>query len=413
MRLAASLALAKRLYRNRDGAIAVLLALTIPALVGMVALSVEAGTWYVHKRNLQTAADAAAIGAAYDLAYNNGANLNSAASSEASRNGWSAANGSVSVTQPASNEVQVSLTMSASTLLSQMFLETNSVTVGASAGAEVVTDPDFCILALHPSASDALQIWGSADLNLAGCGIAVNSNNATAFTMGGNGALTGKSVHVVGGADTGGSSAVALQQGMTTNGRAVTDPYAGVDMPSYSGCDETDTWVKSNKSRTIDPGADGIFVMCDGLRVQGDLTLSPGVYVVDGGDIDIQGSLTGTDVTIVLTDDAGEIRVNANSTMSLQAPTSGTYAGIAFYQDRAASTGAYTHLFNGGASMEIEGVLYFPTQYLEFKGGASASGGCTQIVASKIKFTGNNDIDSDCTGTGTSDISLPTVRLKV
>jgi hypothetical protein len=50
--------------------------------------------------------------------------------------------------------------------------------------------------------------------------------------------------------------------------------------------------------------------------------------------------------------------------------------------------------------MEIKGAIYIPKQEVQFAGGNTSSGGCTKIVAFTIEFTGNSDVDSDCTGFG-------------
>jgi len=75
--------------------------------------------------------------------------------------------------------------------------------------------------------------------------------------------------------------------------------------------------------------------------------------------------------------------------------TSGKWAGIAVYQDRRAitDTGAIAsapNKINGGASGNINGVLYFPKQSLAFLGNSSNQYICTQFVVRRIIFTGTN-----------------------
>ena len=116
------------------------------------------------------------------------------------------------------------------------------------------------------------------------------------------------------------------------------------------------------------------------------------------------GRLTG--VTIFLTGSAGnyaQADISGGATVSIEAPSTGTYRGIAFFQDRNASSGGSPNMFNGGSTMEIKGAIYIPKQEVQFDGGNTSSGGCTKIVAFRIEFTGNSDIDSDCTGYGFDD----------
>src|SRR6516162_9237126 len=58
----------QRLLRDQRGIAAVLVALALTVLIGLVALGVETGLWYAIKRQDQSAADAAAISGAYEIA---------------------------------------------------------------------------------------------------------------------------------------------------------------------------------------------------------------------------------------------------------------------------------------------------------------------------------------------------------
>jgi Flp pilus assembly protein TadG len=80
-----------RVWRDERGVSAVVLALGITALVGVAGLGVETGLWYSIKRQNQSAADAAAISAAYEVLAGNtsvSTNLTPAATSAASQNGY-------------------------------------------------------------------------------------------------------------------------------------------------------------------------------------------------------------------------------------------------------------------------------------------------------------------------------------
>ena len=62
--------LVARLTRREDGMVSVLVALCLTALLGFVALAVDAGTLYVNRTQLQKAVDAAALAGAYDIGVN-------------------------------------------------------------------------------------------------------------------------------------------------------------------------------------------------------------------------------------------------------------------------------------------------------------------------------------------------------
>jgi hypothetical protein len=137
--------------------------------------------------------------------------------------------------------------------------------------------------------------------------------------------------------------------------------------------------------------------------LSGNVSLSPGVYVIQGGDFKVNSNaqISGDGVIIYL---AGSSRVsmNGNASVRLSAPTSGTYSGVLFYGDRANLGGSNT--FNGTANSLLTGALYFPKQEVDYLGNFSGNGGCTQVVANTIQWSGNTSISQDCTSHGMKDI---------
>ncbi len=98
---------------------------------------------------------------------------------------------------------------------------------------------------------------------------------------------------------------------------------------------------------------------------------------------------------------------SANITLSAQ--TSGDYKDVLIWQD-AATPNDLLAVFNGGASMELNGVLYFPNNPVRFAGNGDP-GGATSIVARTVYITGNANFGSNPETTlfgpnGASGISL-------
>src|ERR1700731_209891 len=84
-----------------SGNVAVLFGITLPIVVGACGLGADVGYWYYETRSLQSAADAAAYDGAVALqAGGSSSQITSAATSGATSNGWSSANGSISVNWP-------------------------------------------------------------------------------------------------------------------------------------------------------------------------------------------------------------------------------------------------------------------------------------------------------------------------
>ena len=174
----------------------------------------------------------------------------------------------------------------------------------------------------------------------------------------------------------------------------VPDPFENRIFPPVSGaCDFNGLTV--NSDQTIGPAlAGGSVRICGDLTVKPNrtLTLDPGIYYVDEGNILFQGDVNGTDVTLVLTGgapgDVGEIDIRAQSVVNLTAPSTGDYAGIVIHQDAIAEENG-DNKFNGGGDLTIVGAIYIKNQPLTYNGGADADG-CTMIVGRIVKFSGTS-----------------------
>ena len=73
---------------------------------------------------------------------------------------------------------------------------------------------------------------------------------------------------------------------------------------------------------------------------------------------------------------------------SAGAPSDGPLPGILFYHDRNGS-GNITHNLTGGANMQLNGIIYFPTSELNFTGGSALTDSASIIIADKVTFSGD------------------------
>jgi hypothetical protein len=409
----------RRLRRDESGATAIVTALVMTTMIGFIALGVEVGLWYGERRSIQTASDAAALGAAYKI-YEDGktaSGITAAGKAEATRNGYTDGENNVTLTinhppstgPNAGNDyaVEAILDKQQSPLLASMFHK-GDVTIGTRSVAVVRVTGPYCVLALSPTNDSSLKFGGTSDLNLENCGIVVNSGSNTAMALIGGSVVGATYADIVGGYTKSTNSTLDLDEGAPNTGEdAIDDPFADLNVPSGTGCDFTDKKVQKNDTATLNPGR-----YCGGITINAGavVTMTSGNYVLVGGTFSVAGgaTVTGDGVTIFLTGSGSsyaQVAINGGAIVNLHAPTTGDYKGIVFFQDRAApvaDSGAQNK-FNGGSTMEINGAIYIPNQKLEFNGGNTSSGGCTRIVAYTIEFTGNSDVDSDCTGYGFDD----------
>lgn len=422
------------LYWHEDaGATAIITALVMTMLMGFAGLAVEVGLWYGDRRSAQTAADAAALGAAYRI-YEEGSDDESdiegiedeiVAAGEASAERNDYINGEDGVVLTLNNApesgpnagndlaVEAILVKPRTTMMSSFFMG-DSVSISTRAVAVVADAGPFCVLALDGSAGAALRFGGAAELDMTACGIIVNSTANNAMDLVGGAIVGATYADIVGDYTKSSNSTLDLEEGApNTDAEALPDPYGHLDVPTGSGCafgTPPVYKVNNNQSVTLSPGR-----YCGGIKINAgaNVTMSPGNYVLVGGVFDVAGTatVTGAGVTIFLTGsgtDYAQVTINAGASVTLSAPTSGDYEGLAFFQDRGApeiNSGA-PNKFNGGGTMNISGALYFPKQLIQYSGGNSSGAGCMRMVALQIEFVGTSNVEFSCAGYDFATVTL-------
>lgn len=410
---------ARRFGRAKSGAIALITALCLPVVVGFVGMGVEVGLWYQAQRGLQTATDAAAISGAYEAGrgYSNSV-ITESATSSAAKNGYDGTkNDSITVNYPPvsgaftgdTKAVQVTMTRDMQLLFTSLFLA-HPVTIKTSAVAVLDSSGDFCVLGLDPTASGGVSVGGTANVNL-DCGIAANSNASDAIQVYGHADLTASTASTVGGITVSGSGDMTTVSPTTEYALPAQDPYSDLDGPTNTTCDYNSTTKVSNGDAVaLSPG-----VYCADIRVTGGaVTFLPGTYVMRGANLKITGgSVLGVGTFFYFTEKNGtyaQVDITGG-TINMSAPTSGTYQGVLFYQDRNAPTGSgYVNKINGNSATQFNGALYFPAQTIDYTGGSGGSG-CTVLIGDKVTFSGNADMHTDCSSQGTKEPAATIVRL--
>lgn len=409
----------KRFLADNSGSYAVIAAIILPVLIGVVGLGTDVGIWLLKHGSLQTAADSGALSAANALqSGESNSNATLAANAIAASYGFAAGSNGTVVTvnmpptsgsyQNASNAIEVILQISQARNFSSIW-NSQPVTIKARAVATQGSPGSGCVLALDPSASGAATTQGSATVSLNGCALYDNSQNSSALTNGGSATISALAVDVVGGISN--TSGITTTKGIATGVAAASDPYASDVLPSFSGCDYNNLSIKTTK--TLNPG-----VYCGGITVsaQANVTLNPGTYYMDQGSFSVAGggTITGTGVTLVLTSSSGSnyatIAISGGAVVSLTAPSSGPLSGIAVFADRKMPLGT-TLKFTGGTSENFGGDIYAPTAAVSYSGGSSTSSGCTKIIGDTVSFVGNSGLAINCTGYGTQSIGLTTSHL--
>ena len=414
----------RSLRASESGAIAPLTAILLTVVLGFAGLGIEVGLWQLERRTLQGAADAAASSGALALlrSQDPGEQARAVAMGFGYQQGVDGVTITVNVPPTSGSKagvdkaVEVIIRKAKPPLLSAAFLD-DPVDLAARAVASVQgTGGPFCVLALEVTA-ESTSLTGTAELNMPNCGLAVNSANAEALRMTGTSSITASHVSIVGGFSTTSNAEIntAEGNGPDTGMAPLDDPYADVEVPPVTGCSYNNFSISGSGTATLSPGT-----YCNGLKITGSrtITMEAGTYIIDRGAFDVSGStiINGVGpITIVLTSSTGSGHATLNLTgsgpITLTAPTSGPFAGLAIFQDRAA-TATQTNVIAGTTDQNITGAVYFPKQTVRWNGtSAAGGGGCTQLIARAITFVGTSDFGSSCDDTGTREIANNTAAL--
>lgn len=373
---------------SRRGAVAALVALLMPVVIGVMALGLDGGMLYLQRQTAQSIADAAALAGAYQLY--KGSTLSAAQSAAiaiGTQNGVTIT--ASQVTSPKSGYVAVSVTSSQPRLFSAIW-GSGSMSVTATAVARGTNSPysTAAIIALASSGT-SVTLSSTTQLTATNGRIVVDSNSATSVLSSGSPSIRTPELDLSGGIKYSGSN--PNNATVTKTGQASTpDPLASVSAPSSSGMavQSNSTLSLSSGSTTLNPG-----VYTGGLAISGSASvyLNPGIYYLNGGGINMTGSssIVGSGVMIYNTG-GGTINLSGTGDVSLNPMTTGTYAGISIFQDRANTASA---TLSGGSNISNTGTFYFPNATLTLSGTSGTAAMGAQVIANKLTLSGGAGIE--------------------
>jgi Flp pilus assembly protein TadG len=437
-----------KLRRDKRGNVLILMGAAMPLLVASAGLATDTIQWALWKRQIQRAADSAAIAGVYermrasggtsgvpdavtkDLEYNQqtGMDLHNSIPTTCSTGTTTALGCPADVGTDRRHQVQVTLEVQKPLTFSAMFMSGAPVIRATSTAASVPGGDEYCVIGLDRRADKtAITIGGSTTVNMGNCSAMSNSSHpsAAATNVGesANGIFVAKSLAAVGG--------VAYSRRWTVESYdpgtpAVQDPYgpdSGRELTIPSTCTGTTTIANGADRRTTDAPVNGVrktICVTGGISVNGNNTtqLGSATYVLNGGDLSMSSAnsaITCNGCTIILTHpttpaSVGNIQITGG-TLSLIPPTTGPYRGIAIYQDRRATdnnSNSPQNRINGNASSNVQGVVYTPGRSLSMLGGGSLTAPvCLQVIGKRVTFTGNSYIklSSLCGGYGMDPIA--------
>ena len=281
----------RRAGRRTDerGAVAVLVALLLPLIMGMAGLAVDVGSWYMTQGQLQAAADAAALAGAWDLP-SSPSDAETAAQTLADLDVSGATVTSVTPYNSNSSEIQVTLSKHGP-LWFGSFLGVSAPTITASAVAESTPSTGSFIYAGNTGCS-AISITNSGTLDV----------STTVWSNGGITAVNSGTIDITGQVDVGNSSCAFPTSTLTPPGATDVATYTGWPEPLPttaqgnlpSSCSTASlsivgsSWLSSNPpgmyctTGTITIVDSGSYSF-DGYEFVSESTSSPAISVINSG----------------------------------------------------------------------------------------------------------------------------------
>ena len=388
----------KPLGRNDRGNVLILTALGLPIMLGGAGFGVDTAQWYMWKRELQTAVDAAALSGAFSLAQ--GFDHEARADAELVRNvdvvtlkSKTITLGDWTVGGVVEPDIAVTVTASTERALpfSSMFLNA-SPTISARAVAAIIPAGTHCMISLEEEASAAITVDGNALLQL-GCGIASNSRAAPAIVLDGNAQVQASPLSAVGGIQADDANLIG-DSTIRPYSIEQPDPFEGI---TYSGNPPARTYNKNQP--VLEAGT-----YTGGLDLQANHTMQPGVYVINGGKLKVNASqtLTGSNITIILKNGAtleinGTSDIDLTATVDTSAGAPANMVGVLVFEDVSTSgTTTRTSTINGNADLHLGGAIYMPTQNIQINGNSQPTTDCLLLVTKTMDISGSTEIVNTC-----------------
>ncbi len=373
--------------RSQQGQVMIIFALASLALIGFVALSVDAGFLMAERRQVQNAADAAALAGAKSLFDGKTGEITASAQGYGSTNA-SVPSGNVTVAWPPSSGkyignnkyVQVTITKTVTKFfIGAVYTGDWKVSASAVAGVEDI-GANYALITLNKAQNPGIYMNGNTTINLKG-------DHASAY---GSTNVNGNSkLNVTGSVDGHGSitGVGTAPDGIHPNMPYIPDPMAGVPKPSKPG----------GLPRL---GCTGDCVLLPGyykdqtIHCKNICTFTPGLYYFENTDVTGQNTnseFNGAGVMFYFTGSSyfdsknGEVNLTAPSSI----PYIGGKNGVVFWMD----TCQPLIDFQGNGDFYMKGIFYAPCSKVAMHGNPKGEDYYGQVIVGTFEVKGTSDFD--------------------
>jgi hypothetical protein len=414
-------AIFRSLITDERGNVLAMTAVGLPLLLGCAGLAVDTIQWVSAKRELQSAADAAAIAGVYALVQT-GEMEEAVDASVASNRNLHPHRAVLAERSPAPRQedpfaVRVNISSPTRMFFASMFLE-RPPTITVESTASVVENGEFCAFAIGSDEKSGLRIEQSATVEM-DCGIAANAPSTKSIQADGSATIKADAIVAFGGIEAEGIKSTRVRNYAVKQ----KDPFEKHDPPLIpsSGC--PNVTVNSDAARTnggrvvLEPGCYG------NMLIDGPVFLMDGEYILNRGNLVVGGSaeLSCKSCTIFLTSEQagtdpwsiGKVQIDPKAKVKMAAPTQGPNAGLLMFQDRraAGTRDEIENIISGNGFSDLQGLIYFPGQILRVDADSSPNIQCARFIGKRLIFQGRVLIAKGCSSSTVMNFKGTAVRL--
>lgn len=416
-----------RIRRSTSGNATMVVAIGMPALIGAAGLGVDTAQWYTWKRELQHATDQAALAGAWARSDSNSRQLYATRAAQdfyanlaLTRTGVTAPTiRLLNYQNGTDNSVSVQASFSRRLPFSS-FITGRGVTIQAYSQAVYEAGQNYaaCLISIGDNGT-TFSVGGNATVSAA-CGLAALSCSDDALVVDGSATVTTDSIATCGTANV----PASLEGVVSERVQGLTDTFADLTPPTNNTA-RTYACVGNGNRATAAP-LPGTYA---GLTVRCRTTFASGIYVINGGELDLTGNytVTGTNVMFVLKNGArlklgGSGNNNTVTLTPMQASNftalgysqtlANRYANMLIFEDRS-SNPTQDHIINGNSTSLFQGTIYLPKGTARVNGTASLDSSCLQISAARINILGNAYLDTRCPSAMTNSAGTSIARVSL
>ena len=374
------------LIRDERGGIALTFGLLLPLVLSSVAAAVEFGVLAHRTSQLQNAADAGALAAARQLSIARSSSDGVLSAAQAMVAASVEPGFELSVTATVlGNAVEVNVTQMAASLFGKI-MGTESYSLAAKAVARV-TSARLCMLALEPDKKGAIDVNQSATLTAPKCSVVSNSRSRSGIVAADGSRIDAEAVCSAGGID----GKEKFVRPPTTDCPSIGDPLGDRPTPKVGPCTFKKLVIKGGTQSLI-PG-----VYCDGLKITdgATVTLSPGIYVIQGGKFVVEkaATLEGEDVGLFLTGKSTTLEFSIpTQRLACLHPKKAKWLGSSF--STIVSDKMDKHRIYSNNARKLLGTIYMPNGalYIDSKKRLADRSDYTVIIARSVELFDGPDL---------------------